>query len=122
MDRNLKTPYVQQWNLGVQYELTKNLLFEARYVGTRGQNLLQAIAFNQGFDLNDPNTPDHIYERFNQAYLAAGAPNGPLNAGTTARRARHRSSFRFCQPLSRRESRPLVREAFWAEWPALRLI
>ena len=53
MDRNLKTPYVQQWNLGVQYELTKNLLFEARYVGTRGKNLLQAIAFNQGFDLND---------------------------------------------------------------------
>ena len=44
-----------------------------------------ATALNQGFDLNDPNTPDHIYERFNQAYLAAGSPNGPLNAGSTAR-------------------------------------
>jgi len=85
VDRDLKTPYVQQWNLGFQYEITKNLLFEARYVGTRGTNLLQAVAFNQGFDLNDPNTPDHIYERFNQAYLAAGAPNGPLNSGSTAR-------------------------------------
>ena len=48
-------------------------------------DLLEARAFNQGYDLNDPSTPDHIYERFNQAYLAAGSPNGPLNAGATAR-------------------------------------
>jgi hypothetical protein len=85
IDRNLKTPSIQQWNLGVQYELSPNFLFEARYVGTRGKDLLQSVAFNQGYDLNDPNTPDHIYERFNLAYLAAGAPNGPLNAGSTAR-------------------------------------
>jgi carboxypeptidase family protein len=98
VDRNLKTPYVQQWNLGVQYEITKNLLFEARYVGTRGKNLLQAIAFNQGFDLNDANTPDHIYERFNQAYLAAGSPNGPLNAGTTARERGVGKAFGFANP------------------------
>ena len=85
VDRNLKTPWLQQWNIGAQFELTKNLIFEGRYVGTRGQNLLQAVAFNQGFDLNDPNTPDHIFERFNQAYVAAGSPNGALNAGATAR-------------------------------------
>ena len=40
IDRNLKTPFVQQWNVGVQYEVTKNLLFEARYVGTKGDKLL----------------------------------------------------------------------------------
>lgn len=98
VDRNLKTPYVQQWNLGFQYEITKSLLFEARYVGTRGKNLLQAIAFNQGYDLNDANTPDHIFERFNQAYLAAGAPNGPLNAGTTARARGVGRAFGFENP------------------------
>ena len=81
----MKTPFVHQWNVGLQYEFIKNLLFEARYVGTAGRNLLQAVALNQGFDLNDPNTPDHIFERFNQAYLAAGSPNGALNAGNTAR-------------------------------------
>ncbi len=85
IDRDLRTPYVHQWNVGVQYELFRDLLFEARYVGTAGRNLLIARALNQGFDLNDPATPDHIFERFNQAYLAAGAPNGPLNAGSTAR-------------------------------------
>jgi hypothetical protein len=98
VDRDLKTPFVQQWNLGVQFEVTKNLLFEARYVGTRGRNLLEAVAFNQGFDLNDANTPDHIFERFNQAYLAAGAPNGPLNAGNTARERGIGKAFGFANP------------------------
>jgi hypothetical protein len=99
VDRDLKTPSVQQYNLGVQYELTKNLMFEARYVHTRGKNLLQALAFNQGFDLNDPSTPDHIYERFNQAYVAAGAPNGPLNAGSTARERGLGRAFGFANPF-----------------------
>ncbi len=98
VDRNLKTPYVQQWNLGFQYEITKNTLFEARYVGTRGKNLLQAVAFNQGFDLNDANTPDHIYERFNQAYVTAGSPNGPLNVGTSARDRGIGRAFGFANP------------------------
>ncbi len=98
VDRDLKTPYVQQFNLGVQYELTKNLLFEARYVHTTGQNLLQALAFNQGFDLNSPSTPDHIFERFNQAYVAAGAPNGPLSAGSTARERGLGRAFGFANP------------------------
>jgi hypothetical protein len=99
IDRDLKTPYVQQFNLGVQYELTKNLMFEARYVHTRGQNLLQSLAFNQGFDLNDPSTPDHIYERFNQAYLAAGSTNGPLNAGSSARDRGIGKAFGFANPF-----------------------
>ena len=85
IDRDLKTPYVHQWNVGAQYELFKGLMVEARYIGTAGKNLLIATALNQGFDLNDPATPDHIFERFNQAYVAAGAPNGPLNPGSTAR-------------------------------------
>lgn len=85
IDRDLKTPFVHQWNAGVQYEFAKNFLFEARYVGTAGRNLLQSLALNQGYDLNKPDTPDHIFERFNQAYVAAGSPNGALNSGSTAR-------------------------------------
>jgi hypothetical protein len=98
IDRDLRTPFVQQLNLGVQYELTKNLMFEARYVHTRGENLLQALAFNQGFDLNDSATPDHIFERFNQAYVAAGSPNGPLNAGSSARERGLGRAFGFANP------------------------
>jgi hypothetical protein len=85
VDRDLRTPYVQQYNFGVQRDLGRNLMMEVRYVGSKGNELLEARAFNQGFDLNSPDTPDYIFERFNQAYVAAGSPNGPLNAGGTAR-------------------------------------
>jgi hypothetical protein len=102
IDRNLKTPYVHQWNIGAQYELFRDLLVEARYVGTAGRNLLIATALNQGFDLNDPATPDHIFERFNQAYVAAGAPNGALNAGSTARERGLGKAFGFLNPVTGR--------------------
>lgn len=100
IDRNLKTPYIHQWNVGAQYELFKGLMVEARYVGTKGKNLLVANALNQGYDLNDPSTPDHIFERFNQAYLAAGSPNGPLNAGSTARSRGLGRAFGFVNPYA----------------------
>lgn len=70
IDRDLKTPMVQQWNLGIQHDLGKNWVVELRYVGTRGQNLLLAVGFNQPYDLNDPDTPDYIYRRLNDAYEA----------------------------------------------------
>ncbi len=98
VDRNLRTPYVQQWNLGAQYEVTNNFLVEVRYVGSKGTKLLQATSFAQGFDLNDPNTPDFIYERFNRAYVASGSPLGPLNAGSTARQRGLGRAFGFANP------------------------
>ncbi len=98
VDRNLRTPYIQQYNFGVQRELASNLMVEVRYVGSKGTDLLESRAFNQGYDLNDPSTPDHIFERFNQAYVAAGSPNGALNAGATARQRGVGRAFGFANP------------------------
>lgn len=100
IDRNLKTPYIHQWNVGVQYELFKDLMVEARYIGTAGKNLLIATALNQGYDLNDSTTPDHIYQRFVDAYLAAGSPNGALNPGSTARERGLGKAFGFANPYA----------------------
>jgi len=47
VDPNLKTPYVQQFNLGVQWEFMKNTVLEVGYVGNRGSKLLQIINLNQ---------------------------------------------------------------------------
>ncbi|MBA2647922.1 MAG: TonB-dependent receptor [Pyrinomonadaceae bacterium] len=105
IDRNLRTPYIQQYNVGVQYEFGGSNLIEVRYVGTKGTKLLQAVALNQGFDFNNPATPDYAYARFvneygraytgAQARVAAGTltqaqfnaafPNGALRSGATAR-------------------------------------
>jgi hypothetical protein len=55
-DKNLRTPYVYQYNLGVQYELAQNLLLETGYVGSRGVKLLNVYSFSQGITGTAPYT------------------------------------------------------------------
>ncbi len=45
-DPNLRSPYVEQWNIGIQHEV-KGLVLEGRYVGNHGVKLLRALDFNQ---------------------------------------------------------------------------
>ncbi|MEZ5428313.1 MAG: TonB-dependent receptor [Pyrinomonadaceae bacterium] len=47
VDPELQTPYVQQFNLGVQWEFAKNTVLEVGYVGNKGTHLLQIITLNQ---------------------------------------------------------------------------
>lgn len=47
VDPNLKTPYIQQYNFGAQWEFAKNTVLEVGYVGNKGTNLLQVISINQ---------------------------------------------------------------------------
>ncbi len=47
VDPGLKTPNVQQYNLGVQWEFAKNTVLDIGYVGNKGTNLLQLITINQ---------------------------------------------------------------------------
>jgi hypothetical protein len=112
VDRNLRTPYVQQWNLGLQFELTKNMMLEARYVGTKGTKLLQSLAFNQGYDLNNSSTPDFVFKRFNDAYdaayqaalargdanIATNFPRGALRTGVSERERGRGIAYGFANP------------------------
>jgi hypothetical protein len=77
VDRDLKTPFYQQWNLGWQWELMPSMALEVRYNGSRGHNLLLATALNEPWDLNDPTAPQAIKDRITAAYRAAG---GTANA------------------------------------------
>lgn len=47
VDRNLRTPYVETWNLGIQRALTNNLSLEVSYVGNHGVKLLGLTDLNQ---------------------------------------------------------------------------
>ncbi|MEQ1763064.1 MAG: carboxypeptidase regulatory-like domain-containing protein [Pyrinomonadaceae bacterium] len=85
VDRNLKTPLIQQWNFGVQQQFGRDWVVEARYIGTKGQDLLVAVGFNQPYDLNDTSTPEYIFKRINDAYARAGSPNGPLRTSGNER-------------------------------------
>ena len=47
--RNLRTPYVQQWNFSLQRELTRSSVAQVAYVGTKGTKLID------NRDINQPN-------------------------------------------------------------------
>ncbi|MCI0391462.1 MAG: TonB-dependent receptor [Acidobacteria bacterium] len=47
IDPNLRTPYVQQWNLGIEREILPDTVAEVRYVGNRGVKLTRGIDINQ---------------------------------------------------------------------------
>ena len=47
VDPELSTPYVQQYNANVQWELFKDYLLEVGYVGSKGTKLLQTVTLNQ---------------------------------------------------------------------------
>ena len=74
---NLRTPYVQEWNLNIQHEI-KNTIIEARYVGNHATKLLR------GFDYNQEQIPANFMADFLKAqsngYLALAAnPAGGFN-------------------------------------------
>ncbi|HEY8562991.1 MAG TPA: TonB-dependent receptor [Pyrinomonadaceae bacterium] len=47
VDPDLSTPYVQQYNIGVQWEIWNNFVWDIGYVGNKGTHLLQLISPNQ---------------------------------------------------------------------------
>lgn len=46
-DRNLRTPYIQQYNTSVQYQISHDSLIEVAFVGSRGLNLIRSVGINQ---------------------------------------------------------------------------
>lgn len=55
-DSDLRTPYVQSWNLNIQREVSRQLAFEIGYVGSKGTRLTRLYDANQGRDpgINTP--------------------------------------------------------------------
>ncbi len=47
VQRDLRTPYMQHWNLNLQQGLGNNCVFELAYVGSKGTKLLSARDLNQ---------------------------------------------------------------------------
>ena len=77
LNPNLRTPYVQEWNLNIQHEI-KGTIVEARYVGNHAVKLLR------GFDYNQEQIPANFMSDFLKAqqngFLAQAAnPAGGFN-------------------------------------------
>jgi len=77
-DRNLRTPYIHQFNLGAQYEFAWDSVIEVAYVGTRGRQLFRQVAINQA-RLASPEAPIR-----NEVTGAVITTNTPANANVRA--------------------------------------
>lgn len=53
--RDLRTAYMQHWNLGIQRQIGRNRVIEAAYVGSKGTKLLTARDINQPLPSPQPN-------------------------------------------------------------------
>jgi len=73
-DPNLRTPYVQQWNFGIQQEW-KGTIFEARYVGNHGVKLFRAFDYNQVV-IRENGFLDDFNRARNNGFLAQDAGRG----------------------------------------------
>lgn len=77
-DRDLRTPYIQQFNLSLQYKLTQHMVWEVAYAGTRGANLFRQVAINQA-RLASPQSP--ITNEVTNAVIITNTPtNAQLRA------------------------------------------
>ena len=74
IDPNLRTPYVQQWNVGLQHMILPDTAREIRYLGNHGVKLIRAI------DLNQVMLPAPFVEDFRRAQRNLAA-NGHPAAG-----------------------------------------
>ena len=84
VDPDLETPYYHHFNIGAQFRILEDLALEVRYNGSRGRDLLVSKSFNVPWDLNDPNTPQFIYDRITAAFQAGGgqpSAEDPLGLG-----------------------------------------
>jgi hypothetical protein len=79
-DPNLRTPYVQQYSIGVQHEF-KGTLFEVRYVGNHGTKLIRAFDYNQ-VNIKQNGFLDDVIRARNNAFLSERAGLG-FNGGYT---------------------------------------
>ena len=65
VDPTSRTPYLQQWNLNIEYEVRPNLMAEVGYLGSNGTHLLRRSNFQQGDNIlvKDPANPTPLAAR-----------------------------------------------------------
>lgn len=75
VDPNLRVPYVQTWNFGIQQNIGFNTALEVSYVGTKGTRLARGVDFNQIIIGSNGFLNDFLVAR-NNGFLALAAGKG----------------------------------------------
>jgi len=84
---NIRTPYVSEWNLGIQRAITNNLSIEIGYVGNHGTKLIGKNNMNQPAFGAGWNTPLTMIAASADGYcngiITPSCPSGGSNVGFT---------------------------------------
>jgi hypothetical protein len=76
IDPNLRTPYVNQFNFGIQRELGWDTAVEARYVGSLGRDLWRGVDYNQQTAMKNSGYVNDFMAARSNLFLC-GAINAP---------------------------------------------
>jgi Carboxypeptidase regulatory-like domain/TonB dependent receptor/TonB-dependent Receptor Plug Domain len=79
--RNIRSPYTQQYNLGLQFEFARDFLWEAAFVGSKTTHLAGCVEFNQA-RLATPEHPINGQTETNNENIAARLPFQGLAGGS----------------------------------------
>jgi len=80
-DPSLRTPYVQQWTLGIQQEF-KNLIFEIRYLGNKTTKAFRAFDYNQVIIKENGFLADFLKAQQNAALTGGNPAYNPAILGS----------------------------------------
>ncbi len=104
-DSNLRTPYVQNWNLSIQRQLSSNFALDVRYVGNKGTKLIRGANINEAniFEtgileafnaVRAGGTHPFLENMFRGLNLGSGAINGTtVTAGQSLRASTQTQGF-----------------------------
>jgi hypothetical protein len=105
-DNNLRTPYIQNWNLSIQRDLPAGFILDVRYVGSKGTKLYRTVNINElnifenglldAFRVTQAGGNAALFDRIFRGFnLGLGTINGTTVTGSASLRAfaSTRSSF-----------------------------
>jgi len=73
IDPNLRAPYVQEWNLGIQHEVGWSTVVDIHYIGNKGTKLYRGIDYNQVDIFTNGFVDDFLRARSN-GFIALNTP------------------------------------------------
>jgi outer membrane receptor protein involved in Fe transport len=77
----IKQPMSRQWTLGVQYQLGRDYVFKAEYIGTQGRNLVREVEVNYGFTTAAGGTGQRLDPTRGSILVSQGQADSIYHAG-----------------------------------------
>jgi hypothetical protein len=84
VDKSLRTPYMQQWHLGIQQELLGNSVFALTYAGSKGTKLYTFFNGNQAEPTADPSAATAPRRPVFATVIGAATPCSLADSGNCA--------------------------------------